>query len=334
MILEDALLARYDSLLLDLDGVVYVGEQAVPGAAETITTAAAHSVGIRYVTNNASRTPEEVAAHLVRLGLPASASQITTSAQAGARLLHDQIPAGSGVLAVGGAGVSAALSAVGLEPIDASHPEVAQADVAAVMQGFGKEVGWHDLARASFALSRGIPWVATNVDLTIPVEQGIAPGNGALVAAVETATKRTPQVAGKPFPEIMRFAAERVTGSEPLVVGDRLDTDIEGAVSANLPAAMVMTGVSGVLDLWRAEPHQRPHYLLADLADLLKPVPDLVWTSHGVSVGEAWARVEAGLLEVAGATVDAVWAAANLIWSQDREPSNVDDIAARFVTGP
>ncbi len=330
MIPQDSLLVRYDSLLLDLDGVIYVGANAVPGAVETVATAAAQGIDVGYVTNNASRTPSDVAEHLAELGVPASVSQVTTSAQAGARLLVDQLPAGSRVLAVGGAGVAAALLEVGLNPVDTTAAGIGREDLAAVMQGFGKQVEWHDLAQASFAVSQGIPWVATNVDLTIPVEQGIAPGNGALVAAVEIATQRKPQVAGKPFPTIMRFAAEQVSGTKPLVVGDRIDTDIQGAVAADLPAAMVLTGVSGALDLWRAEPHQRPDYLMSDLTDLFEPVPDVRCTAEGVQFGDGTVRTNSGYLEATGNAVDAIWAAAHLIWSSESEPINAVEIAAQL----
>ena len=131
-------------------------------------------------------------------------------------------------------------------------------DVAAVLQGFGTDVGWRALARAAFAVGRGLPWVATNTDLTIPVPGGIAPGNGTLVAAVASATGRVPEVAGKPFPPLLLKAAEASSGLRPLVVGDRLDTDIEGAGNAKMSSLLVMTGVTRSLDLWRAPFPQRP----------------------------------------------------------------------------
>jgi glycerol 3-phosphatase-2 len=335
---EQTILQQYDALLLDLDGVVYVGQHAVPRAAETVADAAANGRSIRYVTNNASRTPQQVADHLSELGLPTTAAQVITSAQAGARLATEQVPAGSSVLAVGGPGVAAALAEVGLQPIPAGNddPGAERIEVAAVVQGFGRQVGWGALARASFAVASGVPWIATNIDRTIPIEGGIAPGNGMLVAAVAEATGRSPQVAGKPYPAILQLAAEQAGGAAPLVVGDRLDTDIQGAVAADLPVAMVLTGVSGALDLWRAPAEQRPTYLMADLAGLNRP-PLAVQRDHdGYRCGDATARLVADQLEVSGPRVAATWAAAQLLWDlgQDgelgSEPTNLVALAQQL----
>ena len=326
---EQTILQGHDALLLDLDGVVYVGKRPIPHAAETVAAAASGGCSIRYVTNNASRTPEQVSDHLTELGLPASAQQIITSAQAGARLVAEQVPPGSAVLAVGGLGVAAALTEVGLQPVVALNddPGAEKIDVAAVIQGFGREVGWGALARASFAVESGVPWVATNVDRTIPIEGGIAPGNGMLVEAVKVATGRTPQVAGKPFPKILRLAVEQAGGTAPLVVGDRLDTDIQGAVAADLPVAMVLTGVSGALDLWRAAPNQRPTHVMADLRGL-NQVPLKVWREHDdYRCGTAVAKLVDGRLEVSGERVSSIWAAAHLIWERDSEPENAAVVA-------
>ena len=328
---ELTVVQRYDSLLLDLDGVVYVGQHAVPRAAETVADAAADGRSIRYVTNNASRTPQQVADHLSDLGLPATAAQVITSAQAGARLAAEQVPAGSSVLAVGGPGVVAALSEVGLQPVAASNddPGSERIEVAAVVQGFGRQVGWGALARASFAVASGVPWIATNIDRTIPIEGGIAPGNGMLVAAVAEASGRSPQVAGKPYPAILQLAAQQAGGATPLVVGDRLDTDIEGAVAADLPVAMVLTGVSGALDLWRAPVEQRPTYLMADLAGLNQPPLVVEQDRDGYTCGDASARLVGEQLQVAGERVAAIWAAAQLLWDRgpEREPPNLATVA-------
>ena len=335
---EQTILQRYDSLLLDLDGVVYVGQHAVPRAAATVADAAADGRRIRYVTNNASRTPQQVADHLSELGLPATAAQVITSAQAGARLAAEQVPAGSPVLAVGGPGVAAALIEVGLQPVSVSNddPGSERIEVAAVVQGFGRQVGWGALARASFAVASDVPWIATNIDRTIPIEGGIAPGNGMLVAAVAEATGRSPQVAGKPYPAILELAAQQAGGATPLVVGDRLDTDIQGAVAADLPVAMVLTGVSGALDLWRAPAEQRPTYLMADLAGLNQPPLFVEQDRDGYSCGDATARLVGEQLQVAGEPVAAIWAAAQLLWDlrQDEgmvsEPTNLVALAQQL----
>lgn len=331
MVDEQAILQRHDALLLDLDGVVYVGQHAIPNAASTVATAAADGCSIRYVTNNASRTPQQVSDHLTELGLPARPTQVITSAQAGARLVAEQVPPGSPVLAVGGPGVAAALTEVGLEPIPAANddPGAERIEVTAVIQGFGRQIGWGALARASFAVATGIPWVATNVDRTIPIEGGIAPGNGMLVEAVAAATGRTPQVAGKPYPAILRLAAEQAGGESPLVVGDRLDTDIQGAVAADLPVAMVLTGVSGALDLWRAPPAQRPTHLMSDLRGLNRPPLKVRREQGRYHCGDATAALVGDLLQVTGERVAAIWAAAHVLWDLggESEPVNMADVA-------
>ena len=323
--------ANFDSFLLDLDGVVYVGPHAVPGAAETIAAIIAAERRIMYVTNNASRPPADVAAQLVGLGIAADPAQVVTSAQAGAALAARQIPAGSPVLAVGGPGVAAALVERGFVVIDAvvDEPAASGDDVAAVVQGFGRDVGWQALARASFAVARGMPWIATNTDLTIPVSEGIAPGNGTLINAVSAATGRVPEVAGKPFPPLLLQAADLAQGLRPLVVGDRLDTDIEGAQNAAMTSLLVLSGVSGALDLWRAPSTRRPHYVARDLSGLLA-APLTVSVADGrASAGDASVRWGGPLLEVQinEDPVGAVWAAAHLLWQSDSEPDNAVDVA-------
>jgi glycerol 3-phosphatase-2 len=258
-----SLLVAHDALLLDLDGVVYRGSAAVPHAVAALAAATAAGVHTAYVTNNAARTPDEVAEHLRRLGIDADPHDVVTSAQAGAREVAARVGAGSRVLAVGGAGVAEALRARGLVPVASAdeHP-------AAVMMGYGPDVSWRELAEASYAVGAGAVFVATNTDATIPTDRGIAPGNGTLVGAVRTATGRDPVVAGKPFAPLMLESVERIAAVRPLVVGDRLDTDIEGAHASGLPSLLVLTGVSGPAELLAAPPHQRPSYLAADLRGL------------------------------------------------------------------
>ncbi|TGA88988.1 HAD hydrolase-like protein, partial [Streptomyces palmae] len=215
---------RYDTALLDLDGVVYAGGQAIAHAVDSLAAARRGGMHLAYVTNNALRTPQAVAAHLTELGVPAEATDVVTSAQAVARLIADQVPAGARVLVIGGEGLRVALRERGLEPV-----ESAEDDPAAVAQGYGgPELPWGRLAEASYAVARGVPWYASNTDLTIPSARGIAPGNGAAVEAVRIATGRAPQVAGKPLPPMHRETILRTGARHPLVVGDRLDTDIEG----------------------------------------------------------------------------------------------------------
>lgn len=331
VIAAHALASEYDALLLDLDGVVYVGRHAVPGAAAALEALAAAGSRVSFVTNNASRTAEQVAEQLRGFGLPVSASDVLTSAMVGAGLVTAQVPVGATVLAVGGEGVAAALRDAGFEVIDAllDPPDANGDDVAAVLQGYGPDVNWRALARASFAVARGVPWIATNTDLTIPVEGGIAPGNGTFVAAVSAATGRSPEVAGKPHPPLFRRAATTCDAHRPLVVGDRLDTDIEGAANSGMDAVLVLSGVSHAADLWRAPASQRPRHLAKDLSGLLA-APLVASLTDGVAhCGPATARIEAGSLRIVdgGDPLAAIWAAAQAIWDYGDLPADAIAIA-------
>ena len=259
---------RYDLALLDLDGVVYIGRDAVPGAAEALASARAAGIRICYVTNNASRPPQAVADHLRALGVPASDEEVVTSAQAAAAMLAERLPTGSAVLVVGGEGLNQALLVEGLVPVGSVRDAPR-----AVVQGFSPDIGWRLLAEGARAVHQGLPWLATNTDRTVPTRYGPAPGNGTLVAAIATATGVEPEVAGKPRPPLFLQAARRYASSAPLVVGDRLDTDIAGAHAAGMPALLVLTGVSGARDVLTAPPTQRPHYLSGDLHGLVQAHP-------------------------------------------------------------
>lgn len=268
--MTDSLLDRHDALLVDLDGVVYRGPAAVAHAVESLTAATASGVALAYVTNNAARPPAAVAEHLRELGLACADHDVVTSAQAGARVVAERVAAGSRVLAVGGPGVALALEARGLVPV-----LTAADDPAAVMMGFGPDVSWRQLAEASYAVGAGAVFVATNTDTSIPTAKGIAPGNGTLVGAVTAATGRAPEVAGKPYAPLIRESVERVSAARPLVVGDRLDTDIEAGHVSGIPSLLVLTGVTDVETLLAAPPSRRPTYVAADLRGLAVPAASL-----------------------------------------------------------
>lgn len=304
----------FDVALFDLDGVVYIGDSAVPGAVECIAQVREEGMRCAFVTNNAGRTPEMVAQHLCELGVSAEPHEVVTSAQAGARLLAERLPSGSFVLAVGGEGVARALIGVGLVPVSRheDHP-------VAVLQGFGRNVGWSDLASASLAVRSGAYWVATNPDRTFPIPGGRAPGNGMMVAAVAEAAGRVPDaVAGKPFPPLMIESIERTRARHPVVVGDRLDTDIEGARAVKVSSLLVMTGVTDVEHLLRAAPELRPDFLSADLRGLLRPHESPARDDGSWSLGASRARVDRGILSVDGAAEDwenALRCACQAAWS-------------------
>lgn len=269
----------HDVALLDLDGVVYVGPHALAHAPESLAAAAdEHGMRLAFVTNNAARPPAVVAEHLRSLGIRARDEDVVTSAQAGARVARELLPEGSPVLAVGGPGVALALQQRGLVPVTSADDRPL-----AVVQGYGPDVGWSDLAEACLAIEAGAVWIATNLDRTIPIARGRVLGNGALVAAIRHAMDVEPVVAGKPLPPLMLESVERTAGDRPLVVGDRLDTDIEGANGSGLPSLLVLTGVTDWHQLLLAPPEQRPTYLGLDLRALLEPAPEV-----RVDVGADW----------------------------------------------
>jgi HAD superfamily hydrolase (TIGR01450 family) len=309
---EQPLDAAYDTALLDLDGVVYAGGDAIAYAVESLGTAREHGMRLAYVTNNAARTPEAVAAHLTELGVPAEAGEVITSAQAVARLIADQVPAGARVLAVGGEGLVEALRERGLVPVSSADD-----DPAAVVQGYAPHVGWAQLAEASYAVNRGVPWFASNTDLTIPTARGKAPGNGALVEVVRIATGAEPQVAGKPLPPMHRETVLRTGAKRALVVGDRLDTDIEGANAGGVDSLLVLTGVTDAALLLAAEPKYRPTYVDADLRGLLRGQPVVEVAGEGFACG-GW-TASAGerelLIEGDGEALDGLRALCAAAWT-------------------
>ncbi|CAL9584639.1 HAD hydrolase-like protein [Streptomyces sp. enrichment culture] len=308
-----ALNEAYDTALLDLDGVVYAGGEAIEHAVPSLAAARDGGMRLAYVTNNALRTPDAVAAHLTELGIPAEAGDVITSAQAVARLIADQVPQGSRVLVVGGEGLRVALRERGLVPV-----ESADDDPAAVVQGYGgPELAWGRFAEACYAVARGVPWFASNTDLTIPSGRGIAPGNGAAVEVVRIATGAEPQVAGKPLPPMHRETILRTGAERPLVVGDRLDTDIEGAFNGGVDSLLVLTGVTDGAQVIAAPPQHRPTYVDADLRGLLTGQPEVVEDGGAFRCGGWTAAARAGRLELDGdgAPVDGLRALCAAAWT-------------------
>jgi glycerol-1-phosphatase len=243
----------YDLAVLDLDGVVYVGSKAVPGAVRGLRAARAAGMHLAFLTNNAARPPAQVAAHLRELGVPAEDHDVVTSAQAAARLVARQVPAGSRVYVIGGVGLQEALEELGLEPVVSIA-----ADPVAVVQGYGPDVPWRQVIDGAILVRQGLPWVASNLDLTVPTRHGPGPGNGALVRLVADYAGRTPQVAGKPEAPLFEETLARVGGRRPLVIGDRIDTDIDGARKVGWDSLLVMTGVTTLRELASLPATSRP----------------------------------------------------------------------------
>lgn len=311
----------YDAALYDLDGVLYVGGEAVPYAAASVAAARAAGLRSAFVTNNASRRPAAVATHLTELGIPATAADVVTSAQAAVRLLHGLLPARATVLVVGAQGLYDEVAEGGFVPV-----WEATDDVAAVVQGYGPQTGWASLAEAAVALRRGARWVATNADSTLPSPRGPLPGNGALVAALELATGLTPLVAGKPEPALHLESVARVAAQRPLVVGDRLDTDVLGAVRGGADSLLVLTGVADTLAAVQAPSGRRPTYVAWDLRGLLAPQPEVTLAGGVARCDGAQAELEGGVITVRGSGTAALRAACALSWAQQDAGRAVDEV--------
>ena len=307
-----AVIDSYDAVLFDLDGVIYLGPVAVPGAAEGIAALHDRGTKIGFVTNNAARPPVAVADHLVQLGIRATAADVVTSAQAAAHLLINRFGAGARILAVGGEGVTVALSDVGLVPVHSAddHP-------VAVIQGYGFDLKWQELNEAAVAIHRGAHWVATNIDPTRPTDRGLVPGNGAAVAAVQMAVQAAPEVAGKPYRPLLDDTVSRLGARHPLFVGDRLDTDIAGAVNAGLDSMLVLSGSHRAGELFSATPGERPTFIGEDLRALLRPPLDLSQSDGQFHCGGATASAadDKMIVHRNGSTeVEAIWATAHAAW--------------------
>jgi HAD superfamily hydrolase (TIGR01450 family) len=324
---DGTLQEAYDALLVDLDGVVHLGDQPIPRAADALAAARAAGLKVVFVTNNASRTPAEVALALFGYGVAATAEDVVTSSVVAVRLLAERLPGSAAVLVVGGEGLRGPLAAAGLTPVAEAEEAVA------VVQGWAPDVDWRQLAEASVALRRGVPWVATNLDRTLPSPRGPLPGNGSLVAALAIATGREPESVGKPKPAMFTGAAAAMSAARPLVIGDRLDTDIAGARAAGYPSLAVLTGVSSPRDLLAATPEQRPSYLGSNLDALQRrhaaPVidsagarcRDITVTDHGDVRGPADGSSGAG-----ADGLDGLRAACALGWSGRLRPELYDGV--------
>lgn len=336
---------RHDCLLIDLDGTVFRGHQPTEGAVQSLAEAQGRKL---YVTNNASRSAAEVAAHLRDLGFTATTEDVVTSAQTAAHLLAGQLSAGSPVLIVGTESLAAEVAAVGLRPVRRFDDEPV-----AVVQGHSSGTGWSDLAEAALAIRAGALWMAANVDVTLPSERGLLPGNGAMVAALRAATGAEPLIAGKPSPTLMEDALARGAFDTPLVVGDRLDTDIAGANAAGLPSLMVLCGVNSARDAVDAVSAQRPTCIAHDLRslhrcpDTLAVAPQRAWdvaidraidratvtisASPSASPSPSARADDAGSINVDGLSI--VRAAARAVWDANFDGRSFAVLAGDDVAG-
>lgn len=315
-----ALLDHYDALLVDLDGTVFEGGRPVEGAAEGL-----EGRRVMYVTNNASRSPQAVADHLSEIGFPTSAVQVMTSAQAACTLAAEQLgTTGAKAFVIGAESFKDLAREAGFTVVDSADD---QPDV--VLQGHSPDNNWARLSEGALAIQRGASYVASNLDTTLPTERGFMVGNGSMVAAVVSATGVQPSSAGKPGAEMFRVAAERLNSDSPLVVGDRLNTDIAGGIAAGYDTLCTVTGVSGHRELL-STPH-RPTFIAANMRDHLEGWSAEVSTdveTAGAGSGKVTVSVSSGesSSDATLMAAEAVAVAAPLVWEQLDRGVDIADI--------
>jgi glycerol-1-phosphatase len=322
----DSLATSYDLVMFDLDGVVYVDGHAVVHAAQSIAETRSAGAHVAFITNNASRTPQQVADHLQELGVGAEAEDVVTSSQAAARLLREAHGDGAAIAVLGADGLVDALREAGLEPV-----EVGDDRAVAIVSGYAPDIRWRVIMQAAVEIRNGLPWTATNTDLTLPTDRGLAPGHGLLVRMISEFAEVTPVVAGKPQRPLLDETLRRVGGTHPLMVGDRLDTDIAGAHNAGTDSLLVMTGVSRLSDLVAARPDERPTWIGHDLSALGRP-GCAATSGDGRWEADGWSAVlEHGRVVVDGSgSLDAWWTVvAAAAWAhrdQTGDPADVTDL--------
>lgn len=275
----EPLAAAYDLALLDLDGVVYLLHQPIREAAATVAALPDLNCEPVFVTNNASRSPETVAEVLGGMDIPAKPDEVLTSAQVVAAAIAERIGSGGKVLSTGSPALYDAVEAAGLTVTH--EPREAQA----VAFGYTPETTWRDLAAVTIAAREGAFWAVANLDATLPTPDGPLPGMGALAQTIATALGRGPDlVAGKPQEPIFRAALARRPGGRAIMVGDRPDSDIEGANRVGIDSLLVFTGVVSPKDALRLAPERRPTHLGWSLAALTETHPEPQWNAEGDTV--------------------------------------------------
>ncbi len=312
---ELSLIDRYDAALFDLDGVVYLGPEPVPGAAAGIAELRGRGVRIGFVTNNAARPPQAVVDQLTGLGIPCGLDDVVTSAQAGAAMLAAHFPPGSLIYIAGSDALAAEVRAAGMTITRNWRDRPV-----AVIQGYDPSTAWETLDGACLAIQRGAQWFATNSDLTRPTDLGLVPGAGAQVNVVRAAVATEPLEAGKPSPPLLQETMRRLEAERPIFVGDRLDTDILGANRVGIDSLFVFTGAHGKHDLVEADDHLRPTWIGHGVPTLLRPAREAVWNGDTCRVGDQRAGMDDNRVHLAAVPdaeedqYDAVWAILQVAW--------------------
>ncbi len=308
------LIDQYDAALFDLDGVIYLGPEPIAYAADSIERLRRQGIRPAFVTNNAGRSVQTVAAHLRECGIETAKEDIVTSAQAIADLMVEELDEGSSVLVCGAPSLADEIASRGLRVV-----HQASDNPVAVVQGYDPQMTWPRIDEVCIAIQSGARWYASNPDTTRPTDRGIVPGAGAQIQAVRFTVDTDPVMAGKPYPPLLKTTVARLGCSRPIFIGDRLDTDIEGAHRVGMDSFMVFTGAHGKKDLIAADEQHRPTAIGADLRWLFSP-------SRKVELSDSWARCGKVLVSCEGDRLlvdglensedhyDALWAACHLVW--------------------
>ncbi|PKQ32494.1 MAG: hydrolase [Actinobacteria bacterium HGW-Actinobacteria-2] len=313
-----ALIEGYDAALFDLDGVIYLGPQAVPGAVAALSALRAHRTTVMFVTNNAARPAQVVIDQLTELGIAADDASVLTSAQVAASALAAEWPRGTKALVSGSTNLAGLLGEAGFQIVEDAddHPAI-------VVQGYDPDLSWRRLDEATLAIQAGARWYATNSDASRPTDRGLVPGVGGAIAVIATALGQSPEVFGKPHLPMLREAISRTGARRPIFVGDRLDTDISGAQRAGIDSLLVLSGAHGKFDLASSN-EVHPTYIGRDVGALLLPPRIAEHTPDGIRCGEQFATATDGRLQLVGdhrdidSQLDALWAALQLVWADPR----------------
>ncbi|MFT3861416.1 HAD-IIA family hydrolase [Micropruina sp.] len=310
------IIEAHDVAFFDLDGVIYLGPIAVPGAVEGVAEVRASGARVMFVTNNAARSADAVATHLSELGFHAGPDDLITSAQVAVGVLRELLPAGSLLLVAGTENLVDLARSAGFRTTEsaADRPD-------AVLQGYHPDIAWPLLDEAGIAVQRGAAWYGTNDDLNRPTDRGLVPGLGAQLAVVGSTVRQQPVVFGKPHAPMLDFAVKHTGAQRPIFVGDRIDTDIMGGNRAGMPTLLVFTGAHGKRELLAAGPGDRPSHIGADLRALLQPPRVATQQGQAWRCGTAAAALRDGVATLEGdlgtqaGQLDALWALANLVWT-------------------
>jgi HAD superfamily hydrolase (TIGR01450 family) len=322
---DSRLIAGYDAALFDLDGVIYLGPLAVPGAVEVVAQLEATGKTVVFVSNNAAPSPESVVSKLQQLGFAAEAGNVLTSAQVAANSLGETLPAGSKVLVAGSPSLARLVAEAGLVPVDRADD-----DPVAVLQGYDPVMSWPLLDEVCLAIAQGALWYATNDDASRPTDRGLVPGAGGMIAVVASVIDGSPTTFGKPHRPMMAEAVRLAGATRPIFVGDRIDTDIIGANNAGMDSLMVFSGAHGKRDLVAAGAGARPTHIGADIGALLRPPRRVTLDDQAAGCDGQRVIAEEGRIRLVTTAasveeqLDALWAVAALAWSApylDPEPA-------------